>query len=90
MRAEGGSLTAFDGTGSDTYVLFKGADTQLSIVGFKNGDHLYAAGGFTVADVAAAAAHATTGAFGTTLGFSDGTHVTLFGVSPAALAATAS
>ncbi len=80
VNLRGGTITAFDGRGPDDYTLFQGGDTQVAIVGFKAADHLTLSG-LTTASAAAVVAGATTGAFGTALSFSDGTHLTLFGAT---------
>ncbi len=76
-----GLTTDFAGTGIDTYTIAKGSLGVADIIGFKAGDHITLAGGFTAADATSAVSTATTGAFGTTLNLSDGTKVNLFGVS---------
>ncbi|MGI4975377.1 MAG: beta strand repeat-containing protein [Janthinobacterium lividum] len=76
-----GLTTDFAGTGIDTYTITRGSLGVADIVGFKAGDHITLAGGFTAADAAGAVSTATTGSFGTTLHLSDGTRVNLFGVS---------
>lgn len=80
VNLRGGTITAFAGTGTDSYTLSQGGDTQLAIIGFKAADHLTLSG-VTTANAATVIAGATTGAFGTALSFSDGTHVTLFGAT---------
>ncbi|MGI3778469.1 MAG: beta strand repeat-containing protein [Janthinobacterium lividum] len=76
-----GLTTDFAGSGIDTYTITRGNRGVADIIGFKPGDHIALAGGFTAADASGAVATATTGSFGTTLNLSDGTKVNLFGVS---------
>lgn len=76
-----GSITAFDGTGQDTYEVSKGAMSPVnSIIGFKAADNIKM-DGFTPQDVASAIKNETTGSFGTTLNFSDGAKLVLFGAT---------
>ncbi len=79
----GGSVTVFAGAGADSYTLTKYDEVHAAVVGFKAGDLISLDGVFTAADAKAALAGATTGAFGTTLAFGDGSSLTLFGVTPA-------
>ena len=89
VRLGGGQVTAFAGTGADAYIVTKGVGGGASIIGFKAGDHITLAGGFTAADAASALSTATTGSFGTTLNLVDGTKMTLFGVTVTASQITA-
>ncbi|MGI3778348.1 MAG: beta strand repeat-containing protein [Janthinobacterium lividum] len=73
------TLTAFAGTGADTYAFGMNLGGGASIVGFKATDRIVLTGGFTNADAARALATATTGSFGTALALGDGTRITLFG-----------
>ena len=88
VNLNGGTVTAFDGTGPDTYVLAKGHGVQANVVGFKAGDQISLADGFTAADARTALANATTGSFGSLLTFGTGTSVVLFGVAPASVQIT--
>ncbi len=76
-----GTITAFAGTGADTYTFGRNLGGGATVVGFKAGDRIVLAGGFTAADAAQAAATATTGGFGTALTLGDGTRITLFGAT---------
>ncbi len=76
----GGNATAFAGTGADTCTITQGLGGSAAIVGFKPGDHIFLSG-YGAQEAANALAQASTGSFGTSLRLSDGTRVTLFGVS---------
>lgn len=88
VNLNGGTVTAFDGTGPDTYVLAKGYGVQAAVVGFKAGDRISLADGFTAADARTALANATAGSFGSLLTFGTGTSIVLFGVAPASVQIT--
>lgn len=77
----GGSVTAFAGSGPDTYTVTEGLGGEAIIVGFKAGDRISLTGGFTDLDAANALKGASTGSFGTALSLTDGTTIVLSGAT---------
>ena len=76
-----GTLTSFEGSGAVNYNAGKGEGGTTDIVGFTVHDHITLTDGFTAQDASTAFATATKGSFGTTLNLTDGTKITVFGVS---------
>ncbi len=71
-----GTLTVFAGSGADAIDTPYGLGGEIDVVGFKPGvDHAFYSGPNAVPPV-----QTTHGAWGTTLLFGDGSHLTLFGV----------
>ena len=77
-----GALTVFAGSGADNIDTPYGLGGEIDVVGFKAGvDHAFYGGLGAVPPV-----QTTHGAWGTTILFGDGSHLTLFGVDPQASA----
>lgn len=76
-----GTLTSFEGSGAVNYNAGKGEGGTTDIVGFTVHDHITLTGGFTAQDASTAFSTATKGSFGTTLNLTDGTKITVFGIS---------
>lgn len=76
-----GNITAFAGTGTNTYSVTKGMGGLATIVGFKVGDRICLTGGFTAADATSSMKAASIGSFGTALSLSDGSRIILSGVT---------
>ena len=79
----------FGGSGIDFYTVVRGLGGSADVIGFKATDHITLTGGFTAADASSAVTSATHSALGTSMTLSDGTKLTLFGVSVDASQVTA-